>query len=195
MSETLLFFFVSLASYLVGSISSAVLICRAFSLPDPRIAGSNNPGATNVFRLGGKWPAFLTFCGDGLKGFIPVIFAKLYGLAPFGISLVTISVLLGHFYPFYFKFKGGKGVATAFGCFIALSLPLGGFLALTWIIIFILFRYSSLAALITALTAPFYSFYFTKDYMFLTIIISILLILKHRHNIINLWHKKEKKFR
>src|SRR5689334_17854922 len=133
-------------AYLIGSISTAIVTCKIMRLPDPRDQGSGNPGATNVLRFGGKKAAIITLMGDMLKGVIPVLAAKWFGFNTVGLSLVAFAAFLGHLYPIFFRFQGGKGVATAFGCFIALSWPLGLLLAATWLIIAILFRYSSLAA-------------------------------------------------
>lgn len=181
-------------SYLVGSISSAILICKLFGLPDPRKEGSQNPGTTNVLRIGGKKAAIFTLIGDVVKGVIPVVIAKACGLSSSLVSLVALAAFLGHLYPIYFKFRGGKGVATAFGCLIALSWPLGILLAATWIFVAVLFRYSSLAALIAALFAPFYGWYFTNAYdTGIITFISLLLFVRHGSNIQKLIQGKENK--
>jgi glycerol-3-phosphate acyltransferase PlsY len=108
-------------SYLIGSLSSAILVCKFLKLPDPRTQGSMNPGTTNVLRIGGKTPALITLAGDMLKGFIPVLIAHLIGMNGFSLGIVAAAAFLGHLYPVFFKFQGGKGVATALGAFIALS--------------------------------------------------------------------------
>lgn len=181
-------------AYLFGSISTAIIVCKIMGLPDPRNQGSGNPGATNVLRFGGKKAAIITLVGDMIKGVIPVLAAKWYGLDVIGLSLVALAAFLGHLYPIFFRFQGGKGVATAFGCLVALSWPVGIALAVTWLILAAAFRYSSLAALLTAILAPFYTWYFTNDYYAVTAgAISILLIYRHRKNIQNLIAGKESK--
>lgn len=179
-------------SYLFGSISSAIVVCKLMGLPDPRTQGSKNPGATNVLRIGGKRAAMITLLGDALKGVIPVLAAKWYGLDALGLSLVTFAAFIGHLYPIYFRFEGGKGVATTFGCMLALAWPVGLAMLLTWVIVAFVFRYSSLAALITAIVAPFYTWYFTNmDYTIMMTVMSLILIFRHRKNIQNLYLGKE----
>ena len=181
-------------AYLFGSISTAVLTCKMMGLPDPRSQGSRNPGATNVLRIGGKKAAIITLLGDVLKGVIPVLIAKWYGFDTLSLSLITFAAFFGHLYPIFFGFEGGKGVATAFGCIIALTWPVGLLLASTWLLIAIIFRYSSLAALITSLLAPFYMWYLTNwDFTIMSIVISAFLIYRHKSNIKNLLAKKESK--
>lgn len=149
-----------LAAYLLGSLTFAVFVCKLFGLPDPRTFGSKNPGSSNVLRSGSKIAALLTLLLDALKGFIPVLLVKLYG-EPYGLrvgtlALVGLAAFFGHLYPIYFKFKGGKGVATAAGVILAVSWPLGLATLGTWLIIAFFFRYSSLAALVAAVFAPVY---------------------------------------
>jgi acyl phosphate:glycerol-3-phosphate acyltransferase len=181
-------------AYLIGSLSSAIITCKIMRLPDPRTQGSGNPGATNVLRIGGKKAAIITLAGDILKGVIPIVAAKLYGFDALALSLITFAAFIGHLYPVFFRFEGGKGVATAAGCWIALAWPVGLALAGTWILSAVLFRYSSLSALIAALLAPLYAWYFTNmDYTLLAIIMSVLLIWRHRRNILNLYRGKEDK--
>jgi glycerol-3-phosphate acyltransferase PlsY len=181
-------------AYLFGSISTAIVACKLMGLPDPRNQGSGNPGATNVLRFGGKKAAIITLLGDMIKGMIPVLLAKWYGLDVLGLSLVAFAAFLGHLYPIFFRFQGGKGVATAFGCLVSLSWPLGLLLAATWLVSALIFRYSSLAAILAALFAPFYAWYFTgNDFTVVTSAISILLIYRHRKNIRNLLIGKESK--
>jgi glycerol-3-phosphate acyltransferase PlsY len=181
-------------AYCIGSISSAVVTCHILRLPDPRTQGSGNPGATNVLRFGGKKAAILTLLGDVLKGVIPVLIARAYGLDITSIALVAFAAFLGHLYPIFFRFQGGKVVATAFGCIIALSLPAGLTLGALWLVVAILFRYSSLAALIAALAAPIVLWYFTNNtYALILCAMSLLLIYRHAKNIGNLLSGKEKK--
>lgn len=176
----------------MGSISSAIIVCRIAGLPDPRTAGSKNPGATNVLRLGSKKAAAVTLLGDMLKGVIPVTLALYFNLKPFVVGLVMLAAFLGHLYPLFFRFQGGKGVATAFGAIIALSWPVGLLLVASWGFVFALFRYSSAAALTAAILAPIFIFWeqdyclkvFWYDcYVIPVSIMSVLLIWKHRSNI------------
>ena len=183
-----------LLAYLIGSISSAIVVCKIMGLPDPRTEGSRNPGATNVLRIGGKKAAIITLIGDVVKGIIPVIAAKLYGFDTLSLSLITFAAFFGHLFPIFFRFQGGKGVATAFGCLIALSWPVGLALAATWLLMAIVFRYSSLSALVASLLAPVYTWYLTNpDYTIMVCVISVLLIIRHRKNIRNLLTGKESK--
>jgi glycerol-3-phosphate acyltransferase PlsY len=183
-----------LLAYLIGSVSSAIVTCKLMGLPDPRTQGSRNPGATNVLRIGGKKAALITLIGDVLKGVIPVLAAKIYGFDTLSLSLITLAAFLGHLYPVFFKFEGGKGVATAFGCLIALAWPIGLCLLGTWLLMAIIFRYSSLSALTAAILAPFYAWYFTNNnYTLMSMVMSILLIYRHRKNIQNLFAGKEDK--
>jgi glycerol-3-phosphate acyltransferase PlsY len=181
-------------AYLFGSISSAIIISKILRLPDPRTQGSGNPGATNVLRYGGKKAALATLLGDMLKGVIPVLLAKWYGVATLCLALVALAAFVGHLYPVFFRFQGGKGVATFLGCILALAWPVGLAIIATWLIIAVLFRYSSLAALISAIAAPFYTWFFTNaTYTIVVCIISILLIYRHKSNIQKLLAGKESK--
>lgn len=150
----------TLAAYLIGSLSFAVIVSRVMGLDDPRTYGSNNPGATNVLRSGNKKAAVLTLLFDALKGYVPVLLVRIYG-ADFGLgwgslALVGLAAFLGHLFPVFFKFEGGKGVATALGVLLGVDALLGGATALTWLLIAFFFRYSSLAALVAAVFAPVY---------------------------------------
>lgn len=183
-----------LVAYLFGSISSAIVVCKVMGLPDPRTQGSRNPGATNVLRLGGKKAAIITLLGDMLKGLIPVLAAKAYGFDTLSLSLIAFAAFIGHLYPIFFRFEGGKGVATSFGCIIALSWPAGLAMIASWLLTAIVFRYSSLAALVAALLAPLYLWYFSNwNYTIMASVISIILIIRHRKNIQNLLTGKESK--
>ena len=150
----------ALAAYLIGSLSFAVIVSRLMGLNDPRTYGSGNPGATNVLRSGNRAAAVLTLLLDALKGFVPVLLVKLYG-AQFGLdegtlALVALAAFLGHLWPVFFRFKGGKGVATAAGALLGIDPLLGAATIATWLIIAAFFRYSSLASIVAAVFAPFW---------------------------------------
>ncbi|WP_188396968.1 glycerol-3-phosphate 1-O-acyltransferase PlsY [Oxalicibacterium flavum] len=187
----------AVGAYLIGSISFAVVVSKLFRLDDPRSYGSKNPGATNVLRTGNKKAAILTLLGDGAKGFVAVWLAQhfgpAYGIGETGVALAAIAVFLGHLWPVFFRFVGGKGVATALGILLAVNGWLGLATLATWLIIAYAFRYSSLAALIAAVFAPFfYLLMFEVDAMLLAITaMSVLLIARHRKNIANLLSGKE----
>jgi len=178
----------ALLAYLLGSISFAVLVSRAFGLADPRSYGSHNPGATNVLRSGHKLAAALTLLLDAGKGALAVGLAQLQGLDENGVALCAFSVFLGHLYPVFLRFRGGKGVATAFGVLIGLHWWLGLYTGLTWLVLAFFFRYSSLAALAAALFAPcFYWLLAGPDATLAAIAaISVLIFQRHRRNIVNL---------
>ena len=180
-------------AYLIGSISFAVLVSRAFGLPDPRSYGSGNPGATNVLRTGRKAAAVLTLLGDGAKGWFAVALAGQHVVAePAAIGAAAIAVVAGHLWPVFFRFEGGKGVATALGVLLALDPWLAAGTAATWVIIAFFFRISSLAALVASAFAPCFSFLlvamhrFTLESAASVTVISLLLIWRHRGNIRNL---------
>jgi glycerol-3-phosphate acyltransferase PlsY len=143
-----------LVAYLLGSLSSAIIVCRLAGLPDPRSDGSGNPGATNVLRLGGKKPAIVTLAGDMLKGLLPVLLGHALGLAPVLLALVGLAAFLGHLYPVFFRFQGGKGVATALGVLLGLDWVVGLATVATWLAVAFVTRYSSLSALIATGLAP-----------------------------------------
>jgi glycerol-3-phosphate acyltransferase PlsY len=175
----------AIGAYMVGSISFGIIMSQLFGLPDPRTVGSGNPGATNVLRSGKKAAAALTLIGDTGKGWLAVWLAFHYTLEPWLICLIALAVFLGHLYPVYYGFKGGKGVATALGILLAFS-PWVGLLALaTWIITFAIWRYSSLAALVAAGLAPIYVIIFLdyKGFMVTSVLLSLLLFWRHRGNI------------
>ena len=188
-------------AYLIGSISFAVVVSKCMRLPDPYSYGSGNPGATNVLRTGNKRAAVLTLLGDALKGFLAVILARLVlgeamviqGAAAWIFCGVVIAVFLGHLYPIFHGFKGGKGVATAAGILFAISWVLGLATLGTWLIVAFFMRYSSLAALSAATFAPLYfTFLFGVQPMSLAILVmSLLLIYRHRSNIRNLMNGTE----
>lgn len=191
-------------AYLLGSVSFAVLLSYAFRLPDPRTYGSHNPGATNVLRSGKKLAAALTLLGDAAKGWLAVWLAQNFSPAPdslFGdaplwfVAAVALAVFLGHLFPIFLRFKGGKGVATALGVMLAINVWLGLAALATWILAAILFRYSSLSALLAAASAPLYAILLglPTEYIVLTTVVSLLLIWRHKLNIQNLLTGKEGK--
>ncbi|KPH61374.1 glycerol-3-phosphate acyltransferase [Pseudoalteromonas porphyrae] len=180
-------------AYLLGSISSAILVSRLFKLPDPRTHGSNNPGATNVYRLGGTLPACLVLVFDILKGTIPVWGAYFLQLDPLTLGLIGVAACLGHMYPVFFHFKGGKAVATAFGTLLPIGLSLGGLLISTWVVIVAITRYSSLGALVAVSLAPLYTWWIKPLYTLPVTFLTILIIFRHRANIKRLFSGEEPK--
>lgn len=184
----MLMYLLPLAAYLFGSISTAVLIARAMGLQDPREVGSRNPGATNILRYGGKTAAVLTLLGDILKGVIPVLIARALTADAVIITLCGFAAFLGHLFPVFFSFRGGKGVATALGVWFALNPWVGLALLATWILMALLFRYSSLAALTASAAAPLYVAWLSPGtpYLATMIVMSAILIFRHRSNIRNL---------
>jgi len=185
------------AAYLLGSISFAIVISRLFGLSDPRTYGSKNPGATNVLRSGHKAAAIFTLVGDAFKGWVAVwvthYYAPQLGLTEVDLALVAIAVFIGHLWPVFFHFIGGKGVATALGVLLGINGWLGLATLATWIIIAYAFRYSSLAALMAAVFAPFYyAWLFGIDTMLAAVVaMSLLLIARHAKNIVNLLSGRE----
>ena len=175
----------TIAGYLLGSVSSAVVVSRLMNLPDPRSEGSGNPGATNVLRLGNKVGAGLTLSGDILKGVLPVLAARWLSNDSLSVALAGAGAFFGHLFPLFFGFKGGKGVATALGVFATISLPVAGGLALTWLVVALVFRYSSMAALMSAASAPLWTWWLlaTPVYTGLALLLALMLILRHRANI------------
>ncbi len=188
-----------LAAYLVGSLSFAVIVSRLMGLSDPRSYGSGNPGATNVLRSGNKWAALLTLVLDALKGYAPVMVALAWhdrwGLGDMTLALVGLAAFLGHLWPVFFKFQGGKGVATAAGALLALNPLLGVATLLTWIIVAAFFRYSSLASLVAAVFAPFYELLIWGggEVMVALVPMCLLLIWRHESNIRKLLSGTESK--
>ena len=187
----------TVAAYLLGSISFAVITSKLFGIADPRTYGSKNPGATNVLRSGNKAAAIVTLIGDGAKGWLAVWLAMRFDqqlqIGDATIALVAIAVFLGHLWPVFFRFVGGKGVATALGVLLGLNPWLGLATFVTWLAVAFAFRYSSLAALIAALFAPFYyGLLFGFDPQLAAVfIMCVLLIFRHRNNISNLIAGKE----
>lgn len=176
--------FVPLA-YLMGSLSTAVIVSKLFGLPDPREQGSKNPGATNVLRLGGKKAAAITLAGDAMKGLIPVVIAQYLGATTDMVAAVGLAAFLGHLYPVFFGFKGGKGVATALGVLSGFSGWVGLSVLATWILMAVVFRYSSLSALTAAILAPVYVWFILKSPVLAgaALAMALLLVSRHRSNI------------
>lgn len=187
--------FFIIAAYLIGSLSSAIIVCKCFGLADPRTMGSKNPGATNVMRLGGKLPALLTLLGDGIKGLVPTLLASCYLQNPWVVGAVMLAAFLGHIFPIFFGFQGGKGVATAIGCYLGLYWPIGVCIFLLWAGVIKISRISSLGAIFAALFAPIIGWLFLHDpiiTIFMTII-SVILLVRHRGNLARLWQGTEGK--
>jgi glycerol-3-phosphate acyltransferase PlsY len=174
-----------IASYLIGSISFGIILSKLFGLPDPRTVGSGNIGATNVARSGKKLPAILTLLGDAFKGWLPVWLALQSGMLMWVIAAVGLAVFFGHLFPIFHRFKGGKGVATALGIMLAISIMLGLAALITWVIVFAISRYSSLAAIVAAALSPLYAWVFLpyKDYIIMMVFIALMLIWRHKSNI------------
>ena len=169
--------------YLFGSISSAVIVCKLMNLADPRSEGSGNPGATNILRMHGKNIAMIVLAGDALKGFIPVVLARIAGLDDFWLGIVALATLIGHVYPVFFQFKGGKGVATMIGGLLGLVAIIGVICAVVWILIAAIFRYASLASLAAAVIAPFLMVFLYVHFFIPVALMSALVIWRHWDNI------------
>jgi glycerol-3-phosphate acyltransferase PlsY len=187
----------TIAAYLIGSISFAVVMSKVFGLNDPRTYGSKNPGATNVLRSGNKKAAIATLIGDGAKGWLAVFLAmhfdQQFDLGKAGIALVAIAVFIGHLWPVFFRFEGGKGVATALGVLLGINPWLGLATLVTWLVVAYAFRYSSLAALVASVFAPFYYIllFGADEIFFAVVVMSMLLLYRHSKNIGNLLAGKE----
>lgn len=187
--------FLTLFGYLSGSLSAAIIVCKIMGLPDPRTQGSHNPGATNVLRIGGKKAAAITLLGDAIKGLVPVLVGQALSQDLVQLGIIGLAAFLGHLYPVFFSFRGGKGVATAFGVFVGISWMTGLALLTTWLVMARLFKISSLSALTAAVLAPAYLWLIEGDQILvgIAIIISSLLIFRHRSNIKNLISGREGK--
>lgn len=187
------------AAYLLGSIAFGIVVSKLFKLPDPRTVGSGNPGATNVLRSGKKSAAALTLFGDAFKGWFPVwLVMQPDGGVMWITSAVAVAVFLGHLYPVFHKFKGGKGVATALGVMFAISPSLALAALLTWVVIFVLTKFSSLSAIMAAMMAPVYAWYLLDDayhdFEMVVVFVSIMLVWRHRTNIQKLLNGTEAGF-
>ncbi len=184
-----------LLAYLMGSLSTAIITCKVMGLPDPRTQGSKNPGATNVLRFGGKKAAGLTLFGDFLKGLLPILLGLALKVEPLVLALIAMAAFLGHLYPIFFGFRGGKGVATALGVILGLSWQVAAAALLTWLVMAKLFKISSLSALTAAALTPLYCWLLTPqaEFIIMLAIMSLLLIWRHRSNIRNLLSGREGK--
>ena len=189
----------ALAGYLIGSISTAIITCRLMGLKDPRGVGSNNPGATNVLRHGGKKAAIITLIGDMLKGLLPVLAVQQLqagtNIMTMAVAITGAGAFLGHLYPLFFKFKGGKGVATFYGALLGFNWITGLVTLAIWLLTALLFKLSALAALVSSLSAPLIIWYFTGSEILIvtTAAMTILLYWRHRSNIQNILNKTEDK--
>ena len=192
---TFLPFLLVIAAYLIGSASAAIITCKLMGKDDPRIRGSGNPGATNVMRYAGKKAAFITLLGDLLKGLIPVVIGHVLDLSWGWLILIGIAAFLGHLYPLYYGFKGGKGVATALGVYFGLNPIVGAVIGITWMISALLFNMSSLSALIACLLAPLYFFWVTGSMDLFTglVVIAVFIYWSHRGNIMKIIEGSESK--
>ncbi|MHB1565739.1 MAG: glycerol-3-phosphate 1-O-acyltransferase PlsY [Acidiferrobacter sp.] len=183
----MLTFVLPVAAYLLGSVSTAVIASRALGLPDPRHVGSGNPGATNMLRVGGRKAAIITLLGDVLKGLLPVILARGLGVGAVTVAAVALAAFIGHIFPAFFRLRGGKGVATAWGALTGISPWAGLALLGTWLGVALIFRYSSLAALVAAVVAPFFILFTVSSaplvYFGMTVLMSVLLLWRHQPNI------------
>lgn len=184
-----------LGGYLLGSVACAVVVCRVMGMPDPRVGGSGNPGATNVLRLHGRVAAVLTLAGDMLKGLLPVLLARALDTPHWVVALTGVAAFTGHLYPVFFGFRGGKGVATMVGVLTGVHWVLGAAFVVTWLVMAALFRYSSLSALTAAVLTPVYAWFLLHETTFVFALgaLAAVLIWRHRANIRNLVDGKEAK--
>ena len=184
-------------AYLAGSLASAVIVCKALGLGDPREQGSGNPGATNVLRLYGKTPALLTLCGDVMKGLVPVLLLRYVQAPDVFVAAAGLAAFGGHIYPLFFGLRGGKGVATLIGVLLGFHWLLGVAFVITWLLAALLFRYSSLAAITAALLTPVYCWLIlaAAPYIAVASLMSVILIWRHRSNIKNLLSGAEDRIR
>ena len=185
----------AIGSYLIGSLSAAIIICKLMGLPDPRTQGSRNPGATNVLRIAGKKTAALVLFGDVLKGVIPLVAARSFQVEDHVLAAVGLAAFLGHLYPVYFGFLGGRGVATAFGILLGLAWPVAGAVLATWLFMARVFHISSLSAVTAAITAPLYTWLLLDSIplLIMVCVISVMLLWRHRGNIQRLFKGTEGK--
>lgn len=191
------FFTLAGFAYLMGSLSTAIIVCKLMGLPDPRTEGSQNPGATNVLRFGGKKAAAITLAGDALKGLIPVLLGYAFHQPVASLGIIGFAAFLGHLYPVFFSLRGGKGVATAFGAIMGISWMVGLAVLATWLLMAKVFKISSLAALTAACLAPLYFWLIEANLPLLltSVAMSAMLIFRHRSNIKNLLKGREQTIR
>lgn len=191
----LLFIFLMVIGYLFGSLCSAIIVSRLFSLPDPCIEGSKNPGTTNVLRLAGKKYALMVLLGDILKGLIPVVIAKMLGASPAVVGFTGLAAVMGHMYPIFFNFKGGKGVATALGALLGINVILGSMVIGTWLIVANFTRYASMASMVSLTLAPLYALFVMNrlDILSPLFLITLFVLYQHRNNITRLMDGDEPK--
>ncbi|ADV33471.1 putative membrane protein [Candidatus Blochmanniella vafra str. BVAF] len=175
-------------AYFLGSMSGAILICKILNLTDPRNQGSQNPGATNIFRIFGYKLAIYVTLFDMLKGAVPIWIGSYLEITPLYLHIITIVVCIGHMYPIFFQFKGGKGVATELGSLAAINIHLFFVMISSWIIIVLIFKHSALGSIISNLIVPTYAWYIQYSHILLIIILSLLILIRHINNIKQLWN-------
>ncbi|RBW42807.1 glycerol-3-phosphate acyltransferase [Psychromonas sp. B3M02] len=183
----------SLLAYFLGAVNGAILLCKYKGWPDPRSHGSKNPGATNMLRMHHAQAASLVLIFDLLKGTIPVYLAYFVGIPPFAIGFIGIATCLGHIFPPYFNFQGGKAVATGLGTLLPLGMDMTGLVVITWLLTVAISGYASLAAIVTAIAAPVYVHFIKPEFTLPVLMLSCLIILRHISNIRRLLTGKEKK--
>jgi len=183
----------SISAYFIGALNGAILLCKIRGWPDPRSQGSKNPGATNILRLHDAQAASLVLIFDLLKGALPVYIAYFIGIPPVAIGIIGITTCLGHIFPVYFNFKGGKGVATGLGILLPLGMDMTGLTIITWLLTVAISGYASLAAIITAIAAPVFVSYIKPEFTLPVLMLSCLIIISHISNIQRLLTGKEKK--
>jgi acyl phosphate:glycerol-3-phosphate acyltransferase len=192
----LIFLFIFIAAgYFTGSVCSAVIVCNFCKLPDPRSEGSKNPGATNVLRLSGKKYAAIVLLVDILKGFLPVLIAKIFGYENAALGVIGLAAVIGHMYPYFFDFKGGKGVATSLGVLFGINLTLGLIACAIWVLVALISRMSSLASIITLLLAPLLSLTYSLSFSSFVplMVMSACVLYKHQENFERIKEGKESK--
>ena len=195
MSEQTIYMLAIIFMYLVGSVSSSIIIARLLHLPDPRILGSGNPGATNMLRTGSKKAAAFTLVGDLVKSLIPLLIARYFEFELYALCLMGLAAIIGHMLPIYYQFRGGKGVATTLGVLLAVKWTLALSWGVIWLCIAIVSRYSSLAAIVATISLPFVAYFQNLHayILYTTIIIVVLVLWRHQSNIKNLLSGKENK--
>lgn len=179
--------------YLLGSINTGILVAKYLKFPDPRTGGSGNAGANNMLRMAGKNAALITLIGDALKGFLAVAIARLVGVHGFTLGVVAIAAMIGHIYPLFFKFKGGKGVATAIGGILAINFLTGLIAVIAWIIVLLVFRFASLASIAAIICAPLFAAFVHGGYYVALLIMAAIVIWRHWDNIDRLMKHQEDK--